>query len=181
TAARVGPLDAVVVALDGALPAADFTSDWGRVLAEHAGIVAHIHRDASWARAVADHALGMERPVRLVTLTDATTAGGRSRAQAAAQLARAGRGATGERVSAFAVSVETPRSVDGQRTGELVAHLLCSREATALAGAELVVGPGWFGLRSHPRPGGTITFGGPSIPDWFDDALRRIVGDMETR
>ena len=71
------------------------TSDWERVLAEHAGIVDGIHADAGWARAVADHAAAADRPVRLVTLTDATTAGGRSRAQASAQLARAARRATG--------------------------------------------------------------------------------------
>ena len=68
------------------------------MLAEHAGIVEHIHADAGWVRAVADHAAGVDRPLRLVTLTDATTAGGRSRAQASAQLARAGQGATGTRV-----------------------------------------------------------------------------------
>ena len=39
-----------------------------------------------------------------------------------------------------------------------------------------MAGPGWFGLRSHPRPGGSVIFGGPDIPDWFDGALRRIVG-----
>jgi hypothetical protein len=67
----------------------------------------------------------------------------------------------------------------GRPTAELVAHLVCSAEATALAGAELVAGSGWFGLRSHPRPGGSITFGGPAIPDWFDGTLRRIVGAPE--
>ncbi len=174
--ARVGPLDAVVVALEGAGPAAGSTSDWERVLAEHGGIVEHIHADAGWARAVADYAGAADRPVRLVTLTDATTAGGRSRAQASAQLSRAGRGATGERVSAFAVSMEAPKG-DGRRPiGELVAHLLCHPEATALSGAELVAGPGWFGLRSHPRPSASITFGGPGVPDWLDGTLRSIVG-----
>jgi hypothetical protein len=45
-----------------------------------------------------------------------------------------------------------------------------------LAGAELVVGPGWLGLRSHPRPLGTVTYGGPEVPDWIDDAFRDMVG-----
>jgi hypothetical protein len=109
----------------------------------------------------------------LVTLTDATTAGGRSRAQASAQLARSARGATGDRVSAFAVSVEAA----GQPIGELVAHLVGSADALALAGAELAVGAGWIGLRSHPRSGGSITFGGPEIPAWLDGTLRSIVGE----
>ena len=60
--------------------------------------------------------------------------------------------------------------------GELVAHLLCSPDAPALSGAELVAGPGWFGLRRHPRPAGAISFGGPALPDWLDDTLRQIVG-----
>lgn len=176
TVARAGPVDAVVVALGGASAATGSMSDWERVLAEHAGIVEHIHADAGWVRAVADYAAGADRPVRLVTLTDATTAGGRSRAQASVQLARAGRGATGDRVSAFTVSMEAPPARTGRPIGELVAHLLCGPEAPALCGAELVAGAGWFGLRSHPRPGGSITFGGPGVPDWLDGTLRGILG-----
>ncbi len=179
--ARVGPVDAVVVALAGGPAATGSANAWERVIAEHKDIVAQVHADAGWARAVADHATDTDRPVRLATLTDATTAGGRSRAQASAQLARAGRGATGERVSAFAVSLEAPRSASRQSAGELVAHLLCSPEAPTLSGAELVAGAGWFGLRSHPRPGGTITFGGPDIPSWFDETLRGLVGSEEAR
>ncbi|MHB8329265.1 MAG: SDR family NAD(P)-dependent oxidoreductase [Acidimicrobiales bacterium] len=77
-----GPIDAIVVA-----PAARHVTgtstgtpadDWERVLAEHRGIVEHIRGDAGWARAAADYAAGAARPVRLVTLTDATTSGGRS-------------------------------------------------------------------------------------------------------
>jgi hypothetical protein len=60
--------------------------------------------------------------------------------------------------------------------GELVGHLLAEPEAPPLAGAELVVGPGWLGLRSHPRPLGTVTYGGPEVPDWIDDAFRDMVG-----
>jgi NAD(P)-dependent dehydrogenase (short-subunit alcohol dehydrogenase family) len=175
--ARTGPVDAVVVALEGEPSASGSPSGWERVLAEHAGIVDGIHADAGWARAVADHATVADRAVRLVTLTDATTSGGRSRAQAAAQLARAGLGATADRVAAFAVSVEVPKGPGRHPLGDLVAHLVCDAEAGALAGAELAVGPGWLGLRSHPRPGGSITFGGPEIPGWLDGTLRAIVGE----
>ena len=156
-------VDAVVVALAGAVPA-DAGTAWEQTLAEHDGLVDQIRTDARWVREAA--ALG--RPVRLVTITDARTAGGRSRAQASAQLARA---AKPDRVAAFSVSAE---SDDAQVIGELAAHLVASPDAVALAGAELAVGPGWLGLRSHPRPSGSITIG-PDLPAWLDDALRRIV------
>ncbi len=176
TVERLGPLEAAVVALAGSPAATGSPSEWEQLLAEHVGIVGGIHADAAWARAAADHAARTERPIRLVTLTDATTAGGRSRAQAAAQHARSARGATDERVTAFAVSVEVPWSTGGQPISELVAHLVCSPETPALSGAELVASAGWFGLRSHPSPGGSITFGGPAVPDWLDDTLRSVIG-----
>lgn len=171
-----GPIDAVVVALAGDGPTATPTEGWERVLAEHRGIVENIHTDAGWARAAADYAAGANHPVQLVTLTDAVTTGGRSRAQAAAQHARVAAGATEGRVTAFAASIEAREEVADRPTGELVAHLLGHPEATALAGAELVVGDGWLGLRSHPRPIGSITYGGPALPDWLDGTLREIVG-----
>jgi NAD(P)-dependent dehydrogenase (short-subunit alcohol dehydrogenase family) len=170
-----GPVDAIVVAPAGPQPTTTSTDGWERVLAEHGGIVEHIHTDAGWARAAADYAAGAARPVRLVTLTDAATTGGRSRAQASAQLARAAAGSTEGRIMAFAASIEASEAAAGQPVGELVAHLLGHPEAAALAGAELVVGPGWLGLRSHPRPIGSITYGGPAVPDWLDATLREVV------
>ncbi len=173
---RVGAPDAVVVALHGTPAAPGGVSGWERLLAEHAEVVDHIHRDAGWARAVADYATVADRPLRLVTLTDATTAGGRSRAQSVAQLARASRRATGERVAAFAVSMEALGHDALGPIGELTAHLLCSPAGIDLAGAELVTGAGWCGLRSHPHPSGSIVFGGPELPEWFDATLRALVG-----
>jgi hypothetical protein len=111
-----------------------------------------------------------------VTLTDAVTTGGRSRAQASTQLARAAAGSTQGRITAFATSIEASEVAASQPVGELVAHLLGHPEAAALAGAELVIGAGWLGLRSHPRPSGSITYGGPDVPDWLDATLRDIVG-----
>lgn len=171
-----GPIDAIVVAPAGRQPTATSTDGWERVLAEHRGIVEHIHTDAGWARAAADYAASAARPVQLVTLTDATTTEGRSRAQASAQLARAAVGATEGRITAFALSIEASEERAGQPAGELVAHLLGHPEAAALGGAELVMGAGWLGLRSHPRPIGSITYGGPAVPDWLDATLREIVG-----
>ncbi len=171
-----GPVDAVVVALGGGGATSSATEGWARVLAEHDGTVEQLHRDAAWARAAADHATEAGRPVQLVTLTDAVTAGGRSRAQASAQQARVAKGATGGRVTAFSVSVEASEERAGPPVGALVAHLLGHPEAAALAGAELVAGAGWLGLRSHPRPIGAVTYGGPAVPDWLDATLREVVG-----
>jgi hypothetical protein len=170
-----GAIDAVVVAPAGGGPPDNATDGWRRVLAEHGGIIEHIHSDAGWARAAADYAAGADRPVRLVTLTDAESTGGRSRAQASAQLARAAAGATKGRVTAFAVSIEASDGA-GPPVADLVAHLLGQVEASALAGAELVVGEAWLGLRSHPRTIGTVTYGGPAVPHWLDGTLREIVG-----
>jgi NAD(P)-dependent dehydrogenase (short-subunit alcohol dehydrogenase family) len=171
-----GPLDAVVVAPSGGRPAPTSSEDWEQILAEHSGIVEHLHVDAGWARAASDYAAAVARPLKLVTVTDAVTAGGRSRAQASAQLARAAAGATEGRVTAFAVGVEAPEAMTALPVGELVAHLLADPDSNALAGAELVAGAGWLGLRSHPRPIGSVTYGGPAVPDWLDDILREIVG-----
>jgi hypothetical protein len=167
---RAGPVDAVVVAVVGPSGSSS-TGAWEQVLAEHAGLAGQLCGDAGWARAVADVAAGSERPMRLVVLTDSETAGGRSRAQAVAQLARVARSATDDRVSMFAVSSE---AVDAAGLSELAAHLVAHPEAPALSGAELVAGAGWVGLRSHPRPAGSITLGGTEIPDWFDSVLRGI-------
>ncbi len=175
-AGSAGPLDSVVLAPAGRWSGAVSADGWERLLAEHDGIIDDIHTDAGWARAVADHAAETGRPLQLVTLTDATTPAGRSRAQAAAQLARAAAGSTDGRVTAFAASLEAPESEVDRAVGGLVAHLLGDQDARALAGAELAVGPGWLGVRGHPRPVGTLTFGGPELPEWFDDTLREIVG-----
>ncbi len=171
-----GPIDAVVLALTGQQFAVPSTVGWEGILADHQGITAQLHVDASWARAASDYASQAGRPVRLVTLTDATSPAGRSRAQAAAQLARAAASGTGGRVTAYAAGIEATDDEASRPAGALVAHLLGEDEAAALAGAELVVGRGWIGLRSHPHPTGTVIYGGPSVPAWFDAALEDMVG-----
>jgi NAD(P)-dependent dehydrogenase (short-subunit alcohol dehydrogenase family) len=172
-----GPIDAVVVALAGtpADPAAP--TSWQGVLAGRRGLIEHLHADAAWSRAASDYAADSDHPVYLVTLTDATTPAGRSRAQAAVQVARVAAGATRGQVTALAVGIESASADAAEAAGELVGHLLGHLESSAgLAGAELVVGPGWIGLRAHPRPSGTVVYGGPAIPAWVDGALREIVG-----
>jgi hypothetical protein len=165
--AALADVDAVVVALAGGRVAT--AGGWEGVLSEHDDIVEQIYADARWTRAVAELAVTTGRPIRLVTITEATTTGGRSRAQASAQLARAGRKATADLVLPFAVSVESD-----DVPADLVAHLVCGPDAVGLAGAELMTAAGCFGLRSHPRPGGSISFGGPALPPWFDATLREV-------
>jgi hypothetical protein len=168
------PVDAVVVAPTGPASPAAGDRGWEQVLSEHHGIVDGVFTDATWSRAVADEVGRTGRPLRLVSITDAATAGGRSRAQAVAHHARAARGATDDRVSAFAVGLESTDERDRGPLAELVAHLLCSPESPGLSGAELAVGRGTIGLRSHPRVGASIAFGGPGVPEWLDATLREV-------
>ncbi|MGO8861672.1 MAG: SDR family NAD(P)-dependent oxidoreductase [Acidimicrobiales bacterium] len=179
SAARdAGTIDAVVVALvgdRGAARAEAPDADWREVLEAHAGITQKIRTDAGWARAVADYSAQADRPVRLVMVTEAISAGGRSRAQAAAQLARSSRTATSDRVESFAISAEGAGGTEHRTVADLAAYCARSPGAAALSGAELVASSGWFGLRSHPSPAASISFGGPEIPEWFDGALRRVV------
>jgi NAD(P)-dependent dehydrogenase (short-subunit alcohol dehydrogenase family) len=171
-----GPIDALVVALADNERSGASLDGWRGILSDHEGILQQLHADAAWTRAVADCAARVERPMRIVTLTDAVTPGGRSRAQASAQLARVAGGATERRVAAFSIGMEASENEAYDAASELVAHLLSHPDATALGGAELAVGAGWIGLRSHPRPIGTVTYGGPAIPEWMDDVLKEVVG-----
>ena len=175
-AETAGPLDAVVVAVGGRKPGAASGESWEQLLVDHRSITDDLHADAGWVRATAGYAAESGRSVQLATLTDATGPAGRSRAQAAAQLARAAAGATEGRITAFSVGLEADGDETRRTASELVAHLLCTPDTGALAGAELVVGAGWVGLRSHPRPIGTVVYGGPAVPPWLDSALREMAG-----
>ena len=175
--AHLGGIDAVIVdsaIVDSGNGAGNANATWATILADHDGLSGRIAHDARWARTVAEHASTTGRPVRLVTLVDAASPSGRTRAQAAAQLARAGSGATEGRVTAVAVSVEA--RAQGPAVAALAALLALDERAVGLGGAELAVGSGWIGLRAHPTPAGSLVYGGPEIPPWFDDALREIAG-----
>jgi NAD(P)-dependent dehydrogenase (short-subunit alcohol dehydrogenase family) len=176
-----GPLDAIVVALAGHQRSDASREGWQGILSDHDGILEHLHADAAWTRAAADYAAQEGRPVRILALTDAAGPGGRSRAQASAQLARVAGSTTERRVAAFAIGMEASEHHESDAAAELVAHLLTHPDATALAGAELAVAAGWIGLRSHPRPIGTVTYGGPAVPEWLDSTLREIVGGTSPR
>jgi NAD(P)-dependent dehydrogenase (short-subunit alcohol dehydrogenase family) len=172
-----GPLDAVIVAQKGDDPAdVSDAAEWEQVVGSHRGIVERILRDAAWARAAADYSVRRDRAMWLVTLSDGRTPGGRSRAQASAQLARAAAMSTRGKVTAFTLSLEAPDDQADAAAAELVAYLLATPDAAGLAGAELVVDSDWFGLRSHPRPIGSVVYGGPSVPVWLDRTLHEIAG-----
>ena len=63
---------------------------------------------------------------------------------------------------------------DDATTAALVERLVTAPDATGLSGAELAVGAGWTGLRSHPRPTGSVVVGGGPLPPWFDDVLEEL-------
>lgn len=170
SAAELGGLDAVVVTE----PAPAATGDgWHAVVEDHVGLADRIAADARWTRAAADHGATTGRAIRVVTVVDAGTPGGRTRAQAAAQLSRAAPGATDGRVHAFAIASEAPDRPEA--TAALAALLAAEPRALGLAGAELAVGADWVGLRSHPAPVGSLVYGGPELPPWFDRALAEMV------
>ncbi len=176
-AAELEGLDAVVSVVDGRspYPTGDAEPAWSSILADHDGLPGRIYADAALMRAVADYSATSQRATRFVGLIDATSPGGRTRAQSAAQLSRASIGASDGRVCATVVGCESDIEADFTAAADLAAHLVVSDDATELSGAELCVGVGWIGLRSHPAPAGTVNFGGPELPDWVDAAMRRLL------
>ncbi len=179
-ARAAGGIDAVVVARAGS-GSAGTGAPWQQVLAEHAGITGAIRSDVSWVRAVSDHARESGRGMRIATVVDATTTGGRSRAQAAAQLSRAAHLVADVHADAFAIGVETGADSRYSTVGELVGYLVGADDAGDLSGAELVATADWIGLRGHPHPETSISFGGPELPSWVDGTLRGIMNDSSAR
>jgi hypothetical protein len=177
TTAAVGPIDCIIVVTrnegkpdEGSDPA------WQRALDAHRQTAAQLLQHAAWARAAARYAAGAGRPLRVVHVSAATTAAGRTTTQAVAQLARSMNDmAWAAPIDTFAISLETSDSQDLGALSHLVARLARSQDGLSLRGAELVSGHGWVGLRSHPGPAATVTFGGPEIPPGVIDALRQAL------
>jgi hypothetical protein len=119
--------------------------------------------------------------MRVATVTEATTSGGRSRAQAAAQLSRAAHLVADVQADGFAIGVETAAESRYSTVGELVAYLVGVDDARDLSGAELVATADWIGVRAHPHPETSISFGGPELPAWVDGTLRDILNDSSAR
>jgi hypothetical protein len=111
----------------------------------------------------------------VVHLADATSPPLRAAAQAVAQLARCASLVRPGLIDVFSVALETAEPADHQPVAHLTARLLWSSDATALHGAELVARPGWIGLRSHPAPAATASYGTSALPPWIPDWLRESV------
>lgn len=167
----VDVIDAVVHIPSPLSPNKVGESSWNQVLDEHQVLRHEILNDAGWVRAAAT--VRADSPRRIISLVPALTAGGRTRAQALGQLARASRGATENRVSAFAVSLEGTSAEANRAAIHLIAHLLGDPLSDDLSGAELVVSDGWIGLRRHPGPTGSVILG-DEIPSWFDAVISKI-------
>lgn len=175
--ASVGPVDAVIVvpALEESRLTfeANRSSSWEDFLDEHRGVSEGILTDARWASAICEASAKGERKITMVVIVDATTAGGRSRAQAAAQLSRGARLAESGNVLAHAVSLESGLNGALRIASDLVSHLVAT-SVEELSGAELVVSENWVGLRSHPHPLTTVTYHEPTTPLWLIDALGAV-------
>jgi hypothetical protein len=168
----VGPFDAVVV-VTGEASVSGPVAGWRGVLDAHSGVTASVLAHAAWLRAASRYARDARRSVRIVHVVAADTPGGRTSAQAVAQMCRSVNDALpGEVVEAFAVAVEDADAPAAQAAAALAVRLARADDGRSLKGAELVVRPGWMGLRGHPAPLATVTFGGPDIPPGASDALR---------
>jgi hypothetical protein len=130
---------------------------------------------AGWLQAAARQAVRTARPLRVVHLADATSAPLRASAQAIAQLARCASLARPELIEVFSVALETAEPADCQPVAQLIARMLWSGDTSALRGAEIFARPGWIGLRSHPVPAATASYGTTAIPPWIGDWLREVI------
>jgi NAD(P)-dependent dehydrogenase (short-subunit alcohol dehydrogenase family) len=172
--ASVGSIDAIIVItrderqfVSGPGPV------WQELVEAHDGTVARVLNHAAWVRAGARYAAASGRPIRMIHVHGATTAPGRTAAQAVVQMARSVNDAPSSvPCHTFSISVETNDSSHHRAVSQLVARLAGSEDGLTLKGAELVAGTGWVGLRSHPGPVATATFGGPEIPASVDEVLR---------
>jgi hypothetical protein len=120
--------------------------------------------------------LASKQPIRMVHVTQVAQPSDDSAAQAVAQLARS---AQDTEISvgydAFSISYEGRDAADARALGEFAARLAWAGDATSLAGAELVVSRGWAGIRRHPGPIATVSYGGPAIPDWVGSTVQEIL------
>ena len=107
-------------------------------------------------------------------MVPARTPAAQTVAQAVTQFVRSVPEGTG--LAAFSITLESHNDNDRSPLADLAARLVCAKDASVLVGAELVVARGWLGVRSHPGPATTVSFGGPAIPAWVDASLRQAAG-----
>jgi NAD(P)-dependent dehydrogenase (short-subunit alcohol dehydrogenase family) len=171
-AQAAGGLDAVVVAPGRFAAPGPAPQTWPDLLAGYPATAGTVLAHASWLQAAAREAVRASRPLRVVHLTDATSPPLRAGAQAVAQLARCASCVQPELIEVFSIALETAERADLEPLAQLVARMLFAADASALRGAEMFARPGWLGIRSHPGPAATVSYGTPQVPSWVGDWLR---------
>lgn len=174
-AQAAGGIDAVVIAPGSFAASGPATPSWQEMMTGYAATADHVLSHAGWLQAVARHAVRTSRPVRVVHLADATSPPLRAAAQAVAQLARCATLLRPGLIDVFSVALESAEPADHDPVAHLTARLLWSGDGAVLRGAELVARPGWIGLRSHPAPVATASYGTSPLPRWIPDWLRESV------
>ena len=168
-ASALGGLDLLVVlhpSWRSAVP-----PDWRRALTDHRRVTGDVLVHAAWGRA--GFLVGSPTSLRVVHVVPAGDPAGATTAQAVAQMARSTpMAARPGSVHACAIALESDAPEDVAALGHLVAAVAFTESPAELAGAELAVGPGWAGIRSHPRASFTLSFAGPALPAWVDPVLR---------
>jgi hypothetical protein len=170
-----GGIDAVVIAPGPFAVPGPAAASWPQLLAGYSAIADQVVSHAGWLQAVTRHAARTSRPVRVVHLADATSPALRAAAQAVAQLARCASLVRPGLIDVFSIALETAEPDDLRPVAHLTARLLWSGDASALRGAELFARPGWMGIRSHPGPAATASYGMSAIPPWIGDWLHEAV------
>ncbi len=173
--AAVGPVDAVIVASQ--VPVARPGDGWSELLDHQAGAAGHFLAHAAWLRAAVRAAAESGRPLRLVHLSACLSGHGWAAAQAVTQMARSlNDSRLPVPVAAFSLSLESDRDADLGAAAQLAARLVAADDGLALRGSRAGRRGRWLGLRSHPAPGSTVSFGGPDIPEWVDGVLLSAAG-----
>jgi NAD(P)-dependent dehydrogenase (short-subunit alcohol dehydrogenase family) len=170
--AALSPASAAPAALSPAANPSPAVASWQQMLAGYSATADQVLTHAGWLRATARYAVRTSRPVRVMLLADATSPPLHAAAQALAQLARCASLVRPGLIEVFSIALETAEPADHEPVAQLVARLLWSGDASALRGAELAARPGWIGIRSHPGPAATASYGTPVIPPWITDWLR---------
>jgi NAD(P)-dependent dehydrogenase (short-subunit alcohol dehydrogenase family) len=169
-----GGVDAVVIAPGPFAAPGPGVASWEQLLAGYSATADRVRCHAGWLQAAARHAVRTSRPIRVMHLADATSPPLRAAAQAVAQLARCGSLIRPGLIDVFSIALETAEPADHQPVAHLIARLLWSGDASVLRGAELVARPGWIGIRSHPGPAATASYGTSATPSWIGDWLRAV-------
>jgi hypothetical protein len=174
-AQAAGGIDAVVIAPGRLAAPGPAPETWPEMLAGYPATAGSVLAHVSWLQAAAREAVRTSRPLRVVHLTDATSPPLRAAAQAVAQLARCASLVRPGLIEVFSIALETAERADREPLAQLIARMLSAADASALRGAEMFARPGWLGIRSHPGPAATVSYGTSQVPSWVGDWLREAV------